>query len=161
MEDYKPINPPMVTRFKLKKYDESLEAYQTMYRSMIDILLYVISSRLDVMHAVGLVARFQYAPTKKHVQAIKSIFKYLKGTFHFGLWYPRGEDITLKIYTDVDWACSVDDRKSTSGGAFFLGNCLVSWLSEKKSSITLFRAKDEYIAAASYCTQSPWMKKTM
>ena len=65
------------------------------------------------------------------MQAVKIIFIYLKGRLDFGLWYPRGEDFNLKEYTDVYWACSVDDRKSTSGGALFLGDYVVSWLSKK------------------------------
>jgi hypothetical protein len=47
---------------------------------MIDNLLYVTASRLDVMHEVGKVARFQAAPKESHVLAVKSIFRYLKGT---------------------------------------------------------------------------------
>jgi hypothetical protein len=79
----------------------------------------------------------------------------------FGLWYPKGEDFTLTTYTDADWAGSVDDRKSTSGGAFFLGNCLVSWLSKKQSSISLSTTEAEYIATTSCCTQILWMKQTL
>ena len=54
------------------------------------------------------------------------------------LWYPKGQDFTLKAFTDANWAGSVDDRKSTSGATFFLGNFLVSWSSKKtQSSISL------------------------
>ena len=49
----------------------------------------------------------------------------------FGLYYEKGTMFDLKVYTDVDWARNVDDRKSTSGGAFFLGKRLVSWTSKK------------------------------
>jgi hypothetical protein len=71
----------------------------------------------------------------------------------FGLWYPKGEDFNLTTYTDVDWEGSVDDRKSTSGGEFFLVNCLVSWLNMKHSSISLSIAEEKYIAATSCSTQ--------
>jgi hypothetical protein len=76
-----------------------------------------------------------YAPKETHVQAVKMIFKYLKGTLDFDLWYSRGEDFTLTTYTNADWADNVDDKKSTSGGTFFLGNSLVSWLSKKQYSV--------------------------
>jgi hypothetical protein len=56
------------------------------------------------------VARFQEAPKESHVLAVKRIFRYLKGTKHFGLWYPKGKDISLISYTDVDWAGCIDDR---------------------------------------------------
>jgi hypothetical protein len=80
MEDCKPITTPMQTSCKLRKDDDSKSTYQRKYRSMIGSLLYVKPSRLDVMQAVGQVARFQAAPNKSHVLAVKRIFKYLKGT---------------------------------------------------------------------------------
>eukprot|EP00253_Pinus_taeda_P015722 PITA_15722 len=86
---------------------------------------------------------------------------YLTGTQNYGLWYPRDTDLTLHAYTDVDWARSVDDRKSTSGGAFFMGSRLVSWFSKKQSSIALSTAEAEYVAAASCCTQLLWMMQTL
>jgi len=72
------------------------------------------------MHAVGIVIRFQANPKETHLQSIKRIFKYLQGTQNYGLWNPRDTNFTLHAYIDVDWAGSVDDRKSTSGGAFFM-----------------------------------------
>lgn len=79
----------------------------------------------------------------------------------YGLWYPKGNDFILTAYTDVDWGGPVDDRKSTSGGAFFLGNCLVSWHSKKQASISLSTAEAEYIDAMSCCTQVLWMNQTL
>lgn len=99
---------------------------------MIASLLYATSTRPDMMQAVVYVARFQSTPKYTHVHAVKRIFKYLKGTMDYGLWYPKGNDFTLTAYTNADSGGSVDDRKSTSGGAFFLGGCLVSWLSKIK-----------------------------
>jgi len=56
------------------------------------------------------VARFQAAPKESHVLAVKRIFKYLKGTEEFGLWYPKGKDLSLMAYTDADWVGCIDDR---------------------------------------------------
>jgi len=105
------------------------------------------------MHAVGIVGRFQSNPKEAHLHAVKRIFKYLQGTQNYGLWYPRDTNLTLHEYIDANWAGSVDDRKSTSGGAFFMGSRLVSWFSKKQSSIALSTAKAEYIVATSCCTQ--------
>ena len=128
---------------------------------MIGSLLYVTASRPDVMHAVELVARFQANPKETHVLAIKRIFRYLKGTIELGLWYPKGNELTMVAYTDADWARSIDDRKSTNGATLYLGNCLVAWSIKKQSSVSLSTAEAKYIAAAACCTQVIWMKQTL
>jgi hypothetical protein len=161
MEDCKPVITPMQTSCKLRKDDDSKSTDQRQYRSMIGSLLYVTASRPDVMQAVGQVARFQAAPKESHVLVVKKIFRYLKGTKEFGLWYPKGKDLSLMAYTDADWAGCIDDRRSTSGAAFYLGECLVSSLSKKQSSIYLSTAEAEYIAATTCCTQVLWMKQTL
>jgi hypothetical protein len=132
MEDCKPVSTSMVTGCKLIIEDESKEANQTLYGSMICNLLYVTYSRLDIMQVVGLVGRFQVAPKETHLQTVKRI-RCMKGTLDFGLWYPIGKYFTLTTYMDANWAGSVDDRKSTSGRALFLGNSLVSWFNKKQS----------------------------
>jgi hypothetical protein len=87
----------------LNKDDESPERNQTLYTSMIGNLLYVTTSRSDIMQVVGLVTRYESAPKETHVQAVKLIiFRYLKGAFEFGLWYSRSKDFTLIAYTNAD-----------------------------------------------------------
>jgi hypothetical protein len=106
---------------KLRKNDDSKDVDPKHYRSKIGSFLYVTASRPDVKQFVGMVARFHEEPKESHVQAVKIIFRYLKGTIDLGLWYPSKDSFTLKAYSYADWEGSVDDRKSTSGGAFFLG----------------------------------------
>ena len=62
---------------------------------------------------------------------VKRIMRYLKGTEEYGLYYKKNDNFELKAYTNVDWAGNIDDRKSTSGGSFFLGKRLVTWTSKK------------------------------
>ena len=64
---------------------------------------------------------------------IKRVLRHLKGTEDYGLWHKLGGNLDLKVFTDVDWVGNFDNRKSTSGGAFFLGKRLVSWTSKKKN----------------------------
>jgi hypothetical protein len=132
-----------------------------MYGSIIGILLYATTTRPDIMQPVGLVAIFQSVPKETHMQAVKRNFRYLKGTLDFGLCYPKTKDFTLTAFTNADWAGSIDDRKSTIGGVFFLGKCLVSWISKKQPSISLSTTEVEYVAPASCCTQVIWMKQTL
>eukprot|EP00253_Pinus_taeda_P024158 PITA_24158 len=160
MEDSKCVCTPMVTKRSLNSNDESATIHQPTYRSMIGSLLYLTGTRPDIMHVVGIVGRFQANPKESHLQAVKKIFKYLQGTQDFGLWYPRDADLTLHAHIDADWARSVDDRKSTSGGAFYIGSRLVYWFSKKQSSIALSIAEAKYVVVASCCTQLLWMMQT-
>eukprot|EP00253_Pinus_taeda_P019240 PITA_19240 len=137
MEDSKPVCTPMVTGCSLSANDESATMHQPTYKSMIGSLLYLTGTRPDIMHAVGMVGRFQANPKETHLQVVKRIFKYLQGTQNYGLWYPRDTYLTLHAYTNADWVGSVDDRKSTSGGGFFMGSRLISWFSKKESLIAL------------------------
>ena len=103
MEYCKPVSTPMITGCKMSKEDESKEVDQRLYRSMIGSLLYVTTSRLDVMLVVGQVTRFQAAPKETHIITVKRIFNYFKGTMDFGLWYPKGNELTLIAYLDTGW----------------------------------------------------------
>lgn len=161
MEDCAPMSTPMTKNCKLSKDDDSPLVDATYYRSMIGDLLYLTATRPDIMQAVGMVGRFQFAPKQSHLLAVKRILRYLKGTSDFGLWYPKDSTLTVTAYTDADWAGSIDDRKSTSGNAFFLGDYSVSWLSKKQSSISLSTAETEYIAAVDCCSQILWMKEAL
>ena len=122
----------MCIGLKLTKDDDSKEVDQTLYRSMIGKLQYVVHTRPDIALAVGIVARFLAKPRENHMMAVNRIQRYLKGIEDYGLWYKLGGNLDLKVFTDADWVGNIDDRKSTSGGAFFLGKRLVSWISRKK-----------------------------
>eukprot|EP00253_Pinus_taeda_P018926 PITA_18926 len=145
----------------LSSNDESTAVHQPTYRSMIGSLLYLTGNSLDIIHVVGIVGRFQPNLKETHLQAVKRILKYLQGTQNFGLWYPRDTDLTLHAYTDADWERRVGDKKSTSGGAFYIGFRLMSWFSKKQSSITLSIAEAKYVVVASCCTQLLWMMQTL
>ena len=90
---------------------------------------------------------------------LKRIIKYVKTTVDFGVWYSKDTNDVLAGYSDADWAGNADDRKSTSGGCFYVENNLVSWMSKKQNSISLSTAEAEYIAVGSCCTQLLWMQK--
>ena len=92
---------------------------------------------------------------------MKRIIRYVNGTPNYGLWYSKDSNACIVGYLDADWAGSVDDRKSTSGGCFYLENNLVFWMSKKQNFVSLSIAEAKYIAARSYCTQLLWMKKLL
>ena len=82
---------------------------------MIESLLYLTASRPDIVFATCLCARFQSSQKESHLNAIKKIFKYLSGSLHLGLYYPRNSSFDLISYYDADFSGSLLDRKSTFG----------------------------------------------
>nr|GEU93216.1 putative ribonuclease H-like domain-containing protein [Tanacetum cinerariifolium] len=128
------------------------------YRSMIGSLMYLTSSRPDIMFAVCACVRFQVTPKASHLHAIKRIFRYLKGKPHLGLWYPKDSPFDLVAYSDSDYACASLDRKSTTRGCQFLGCRLISWQCKKQTVVVTSSPKAEYVAATSCCTQVLWIQ---
>ncbi|GJX06336.1 hypothetical protein Tco_0194268 [Tanacetum coccineum] len=100
------------------------------------------ASRPDIMYAVCVCSRFQVTPKTSHLNAVKRIFKYLKGKPNLGLWYPRESPLDLEAFSDSDYGGSNLDRKSTTGGCQFLGQRLISWQC-KKQTIEQFTTEAE------------------
>ncbi|GJW21825.1 retrovirus-related pol polyprotein from transposon TNT 1-94, partial [Tanacetum coccineum] len=111
------IDTPLVEKSKLDEYLQGKKVNATLYRGMIGSLMYLTSSRPGLINAVCLCARYQAKPTEKHLQAVKRIFRYLKGTINMGLWYSKDTDMSLIAYADADHAGCQDARRSTSGSA--------------------------------------------
>nr|GEW17288.1 hypothetical protein [Tanacetum cinerariifolium] len=86
------------------------------YRSMIGSLMYLTSSRPDIMFAVCACARFQVTPKASHLHTVKRIFRYLKGKTHLGLWYLKDSPFDLVAYSESDYAGASLDKKSTTEG---------------------------------------------
>ncbi|GKD94563.1 hypothetical protein Tco_1374400 [Tanacetum coccineum] len=102
------------------KLDEDLQGTPVdaiLYRGMIGSLMYLTSSRPELIYAVCLCARYQAKPTEKHLNAVKWIFQYLKETINMGIWYSKNTDMSLIAYSDADHAGCQDTRRSTSGSA--------------------------------------------
>ena len=93
--------------------------------------------------------------------ALKRIIKYVKTTAEFSVWYSMDTNDVLARYSDANWAGNADDRRSTSGGCFYVGNNLVSLMSKKQNSISLSTAEAKYIVDGSCCTQLLWMRKLL
>ncbi|GJY83557.1 hypothetical protein Tco_0496933 [Tanacetum coccineum] len=127
----------MVEKSKLDEDLQGKPVDATLYRGMIGSLMYLISSRPDLIYAVYLCARYQEKPTEKHLNAVKWIFRYLKGTINMGLWYSKDTGMSLTAYADVDHARCQDTRRSTSGSAQFLGDKLIPLYCDNKSATAL------------------------
>ncbi|GJZ96430.1 retrovirus-related pol polyprotein from transposon TNT 1-94 [Tanacetum coccineum] len=161
LEDSKPIKTPMSSETKLTRDEDGEPIDDTKYRGMIGSLLYLTASRPDIMFSVCLCARFQEAPKTSHLEAVKRIFRYIKGTSHLGLWYPKGTGLETIVYADSDHAGDYVDRKSTSGVCTFMGCCLTSWFSKKQTALAISTTEAEYVSARKACQQALWMKQAL
>ncbi|GJU95419.1 retrovirus-related pol polyprotein from transposon TNT 1-94 [Tanacetum coccineum] len=111
--------------------------------------------------SVCLCARFQEAPKTSHLEAVKRIFRYIKGTTHLGLCYPKGTGIEIVVYADSNLAGDYVDRKRTSSICTFIGCCLTSWFSKKQTALAISTTKAEYVSAGKACQQALWMKQAL
>lgn len=144
------------TTTKLCKDEAGESVDENIYRRIIGSLLYLTTSRPDICLSVGVCDWYQAHPKVSHLNAVKCILKYVKGILNHGLYYSKETNQNLVSYYDANWAGSIDDRCSTSGGSFFLGNNLISWHNKKHNCVTLSTAEAEYISMGSCCTQLLW-----
>ena len=126
--------------------EESVDG--SLYRSLVDSLLYLTATRPDLMFTVSMLSRFMESPKKSHRKANKRVLKYLCGTINEGIYYKRVKDSSLISYCDSDWGGSDNDCKSTSRYSFHIGSGTISWATKKSSVVTLSIAKAEYISLA-------------
>ena len=157
-EDVKEIDTPMSPITKLDKDEKGKDVNQMLYKGMIGSLLYLTTSKPDIMFCVCLCARFQACPKESHLIMLKHIFRYLFGTQNLSLWYPKKSFLELISFSDVDYASSKTNRKSISGTCQFFGHMLVSWSSKKQNYVALSTVEAEYIAVGSCCAQILWIK---
>jgi hypothetical protein len=141
---------PMSTSVKISTDLTRKPVDPTLYRSMIRSLLYLRASRPDITCSVGVCAHFQANSKESHLTAVRCIIRYVNDTLLYGIWYSRETNLVVAGYSDANWVGNANDRKSTSGGYFYVGNNLVAWMSRKESSISLSTAEAEYIVTMLY-----------
>nr|GEV94191.1 hypothetical protein [Tanacetum cinerariifolium] len=153
-----PVGTPMKNKDKLDLYQNGTLVDATKYRSMIGALMYLTSSRPDIIHATCLCARYQSKPIEKHLKEVKRIFHYLRGTVNTGLWYMKDFGFELTGFSYDDYAGCKDTFKSTSSGAQVLGEKLVSWSSNKQDCTMLSTTEAEHVSLSVCCAKVLWMR---
>jgi hypothetical protein len=118
----------------------------------------------DLAYVVGEVSQHSANPDRIHWNAVKRIFRYLKGTTAEGITYglnntQSGDPTILIGYTNVDWAGEIDGRKSTSGYAFILGNGVICWSSKRQQIVALSSTEAEYKVAIEACKEALWLRQ--
>ncbi|XP_070054732.1 uncharacterized mitochondrial protein AtMg00810-like [Nicotiana tomentosiformis] len=121
-----PVNTPMESGTKLSKFDEGEKMDPTFFKSPVGSLRCLTCTRSDILFAVGVVSRFIEAPNSTLLKVARRIFRYLKGTIDFGLFYSSSSDFKLVKFCDSDYAGDSDDRKNTTSFVLFLGDSVIS-----------------------------------
>ncbi|KAL0541198.1 hypothetical protein IC582_021237 [Cucumis melo] len=162
MINSKPVTTPIETGTKLSKHEEGDDVDPSYFKSLVGSFRYLTCTRPDILFSVGLVSRFMEAPTTTHLKVAKRILHYLKGTLDYGLFYFSSKEFKLRGYCDSDWAGDTNDRKSTSGYVFFIGNTAFTWSSKKQPIATLSTTCEaEYVATASCICHAIWLRNLL
>lgn len=153
---------PMDHSLQIHADKEGQAVNSTHFKSIVGGLRYLVHTRPDIAFAVGIVSRYMERPTELHLNAVKRICRYVKGTIHYGLLYTKGHgNYILKGFSDSDLAGSLDDRKSTAGMAFYLDENLVTWVSQKKRCVALSSCEAEFMAATAAACQAIWLQRVL
>lgn len=161
MKKCNPVSTPMEPGAKLSKFDGGERVDAGKYRSLVESLRYLTSTRPDIARSVGIVSRFMEEPAYSHWKALKRILRYIQGTLSMGMFYSKDEEYRLVGYSDSDWCGDVDDRKSTSGYLFFMGKTAFTWLSKKQPIVTLSTCEAEYVAASVCVCHAIWLRRLL
>ncbi|PKU66194.1 Retrovirus-related Pol polyprotein from transposon TNT 1-94 [Dendrobium catenatum] len=130
------------------------------YRQIIGSLQYLTLTRPDISYAVNALSQHMHDPSNQHMLMLKKLLRYIKGTTDFGLPISRS-DLTLRTFSDADWASDPVSRKSTSGFCTFLGKTLISWTVKKQQTVSRSSTESEYRALASATADTIWIKRLL
>lgn len=161
MADCKGLSTPATTKDRVSSHQGDTFSNSTLFRSIVGGLQYLSLTRPEVCFSVHKVSQFMHSPTVEHWVYVKRILRYLKATVHYGLFISKSSNTTLSVYTDADWACDLDDRKSTSGFAIFMGRNLISWNSKKQQTVAKSSTEAEYRALGLATTELVWIQSLL
>lgn len=121
-----PVGIPTEIGLKLSRDLDGVRVDTTFYKHIVGSLMYLTSTRSDIMYVMSLIRRYMENPTQLHLRAAKRIFRYLKGTTDLGILYKRGEKPSFFGFTYSDYVGDITDRKNTSGHVFLMSSSVVS-----------------------------------
>ncbi|KAG6988694.1 Retrovirus-related Pol polyprotein from transposon TNT [Fusarium oxysporum f. sp. conglutinans] len=160
MWESKPVTTPLSTS-KFQPVPDEYKASETTklwYAKAIGSLMYaMLGTRPDIAFAVSLCSRYLGNPTNEHVQAVKRIMRYLRGTIDLELVF-SGPLRPLVGYTDSDWAGDHDTRRSTAGYVFNVGTGAISWSSKRQPTVALSSCEAEYMGQTQCTKEAIWLR---
>jgi len=157
----RPANTPIDPNQKLQSEGNGDPVDTTRYQRLVGRLIYLSHIRPDIAFAVSLVSQFMQSPHKENLEAVHRILRYLKSTPSRGLFFKKTGQQAIEVFTDVDWAGSITDRKSTSGYCTFVWGNLITWSSKKQDVVARSSAEAEYRAMAQGVCEILWLKRIL
>lgn len=161
MTNCNPCLTPVDTKQKLSADDTPPVSDPTQYRSLAGDLQYLTFTRPDIAFAVQQICLFMHDPREAHLNALKRILHYVKGTLTHGIRMTRSPSLSLTAYSDADWAGCPSTRLSTSGYCVFLGDNLISWSSKRQQTISRSSAEAEYRGVANSVSETTWLRNLL
>lgn len=162
MTDTSPNSVPVDPHVKLQK-GESEPEKDIPYREAVGCLMHLaVVSRPEIMFAVSLVSRFLTCYNNTHWNAVKKIFKYLKDTKNYGLYYTAtssSQPLDVIGYSDADYANDLDTRRSFTGYVFIKNSAAVTWSSQRQQTVALSTTEAEFMAACAATKEAMWIKQ--
>ncbi|XP_031287217.1 secreted RxLR effector protein 161-like [Pistacia vera] len=153
MENFKPVDTSLVPNVKLTKDDGAMRVDEGLFRSLIGCLLYLTTTRPDLMFASRYLSRFMSNLSELHFRAAKRVLRYVKGSTMLGIWFKKSESLELLGYSDSDWGGSLDDMKNASGYVFLHKlKCNLLAVKETRDCGSVHSKSRVYLC---YCSREP------
>jgi hypothetical protein len=165
MENAKPVSTPLANHFHLstsqclKTVKETEDMFKVLYASAVVCLMYaMVCTKLDLAHAVSVVSKYMENSGRQHWDAVKWIFRYLKGITNYNITFVRQKsDLSIVGYVDANYAGDLDDRRSTMGYVFTLAGGPICWRSMIQSMVTMSTTEAEYMVAVEVAKEALWL----
>ncbi|GKA34368.1 putative RNA-directed DNA polymerase [Tanacetum coccineum] len=161
MLNCRPVDTPIETNHHLEIVPNQTPANRDRYQKLVGKLIYLSHTRPDIAYAVSVVSRFMHAPSKRHMNAVYRILRYLKSSPGKGLFFGKNQDHQVSGFTDADWAGDRSDGKSTSGYFTFVGGNLVTWRSKKQKVVSRSSAEAEFRGMVHGVCELLWIKRIL
>jgi hypothetical protein len=156
-----PASTPMEENLKLHGNSNQVPTNKERYQRLVGRLMYLAHTRPNLAYALSVVSQFMHSPSEEHMNVVIRILRYLKSSPGKGILFTKGHNLDIHGYIDVDWAGSIQDRRSTSGYFTFVGGNLVTWRSKKQEVVARSSAEAEYRGMAKAICELLWIRNLM
>ncbi|PKU74342.1 Retrovirus-related Pol polyprotein from transposon TNT 1-94 [Dendrobium catenatum] len=156
----KPTANPACTKLPLTIASDPDLSDSALFRRIIGSLQYLTLTRPDIAFSVNLLSQHMHNPLPNHIYLLKQLLRYIKGTQHFGIPITKG-NLSIRSFSDADWAGDPVSRKSTSGYCTFIGDNIISWKVQKQNTVARSSTEAEYRSLAALTADIIWLRQAL